>query len=82
MLLGGQWPVYPESRVPTEGTEGPGYTSVKSDIESGLASLGGESEGGCANTPAGITIRILPQTVQGLPGLSSPHILCVDSIII
>lgn len=56
-------------------------TSVKSDIESGLASLGGESEGGCANTPAGITIRILPQTVQGLPGLSSPHVLCVDSII-
>lgn len=53
--------------------------SVKSDIESGLASLGGESEGGCANTPAGITIRILPQTVQGLPGLSSPHVLCVDS---
>lgn len=56
-------------------------TSVKSDIDLGLASLGGESEGGCANTLAGITIRILPQTVQGLPGLSSPHVLCVDSII-
>lgn len=56
-------------------------TSVKSDIDLGLASLGGESEDGCANTPAGITIRILPQTVQGLPGLSSPHVLCVDSII-
>lgn len=56
-------------------------TSVKSDIDLGLASLGGESEDGCANTPADITIRILPQTVQGLPGLSSPHVLCVDSII-
>lgn len=56
-------------------------TSVKSDIDLGLASLGGESEDGCANTSAGITIRILPQTVQGLPGLSSPHVLCVDSII-
>lgn len=40
MLLGGQWPGYPESRVPTEGTEGPGYTSVKSDTELGLRELG------------------------------------------
>lgn len=51
MLLGGQWPGYPESRVPKEGTEGPGYTSVKSDTELGFLrelglSLCGESEVG------------------------------------
>lgn len=71
MLLGGQWPGYPEIRVPTEGPEGPGYTPLLSLTDTELGFL--RELDLCVGTlRVSIAVQVSPESLRGLAGLSPP----------